>query len=211
MTYITHNSRFVSDLVRSARDGEYALPMFQRGFVWEVDDVLKLLDSILVGYPIGSLLTWERWGAHVRQVRNFQGVDKTQPRAALVLDGQQRIQALLTATAENSGYYYDVEQRGFVHDPSAQEGKTHIALHRLLCVADYLCWLQNTMQGGIDEVVITHMDEVMAKFRDARIGEVAIAWDADLAFARESFRRLNTTGKSFSEQDVFACLEETAA
>ena len=30
------------------------------------------------------------------------------------------------------------------------------------------------------------------------------------AFARESFRRLNTTGKSFSERDVFACLGETA-
>lgn len=211
MTYITHNSQFITDLVRAARDGEYALPMFQRGFVWEVDDVLKLLDSILVGYPIGSLLTWERWGAHVRQVRNFQGVDKTQPRAALVLDGQQRIQALLTATAENSGYYYDVEQRGFVHDPSAQEGKTRVALRRFLCVADYLCWLQRTMRTEIDGAVVEHMDEVMAKFRDARVGQVVIAWDADLAFAREAFRRLNTTGKSFSEQDVFVCLEETAA
>lgn len=211
MAYITHNSRFVFDLVRAVRDGEYALPLFQRDFVWEVSDVLKLLDSILVGYPIGSLLTWQRWSAHVRQVRSFRGVKETRPDAALVLDGQQRIQALLVATAEDGGYYYDIPTRGFVYDPSAREDKTRLSVSRFLRTTAFMRWLQAHMRAEIDGEVVHHLDEVMGKFRDARIGEVAIAWDADLAFARESFRRLNTTGRSFSEQDVFACLEETAA
>ncbi len=211
MAFITHSSRFIYDLTRSVREGEYALPLFQRDFVWGVEDVLKLLDSILVGYPIGSILTWQRWSKHVRQVRSFRGVKETRPDAALVLDGQQRIQALLVATDEGSSYYYDIPTRTFRHDPSGEESKDRISVSRFLRVTSFMRWLQTHMKAEIDGDIVHHMDDVMGKFRDARIGEVVIAWDADLAFARESFRRLNTTGKSFNEQDVFACLEAPSA
>lgn len=204
MTYIYHSSKFINELVRSAQQGEYALPTFQRDFVWDVQDVLKLLDSILVGYPLGSLLTWERWGKHVREVRSFKGVEVVRPDASLVLDGQQRIQSLLIATAEGSGYYYDVEARGFVYSLAPPVDRLLLPVHMLSNLMAFMRWIRRDL--GDD--VIHHLDEVVGKFRDARIGEVVIAWDADLAFARESFRRLNTTGKSFSEQDVFDCLGE---
>ena len=39
--------------------GNYALPKFQRGYVWNRDQVRKMMNSLYRGYPIGGLLIWE--------------------------------------------------------------------------------------------------------------------------------------------------------
>ena len=36
--------------------GSYAMPVFQRGYVWNRDQVRKLMNSLYRGYPIGQLL-----------------------------------------------------------------------------------------------------------------------------------------------------------
>ncbi len=46
------------DLVREIETGLVKIPAFQRDFVWELKDVVDLLDSIYRGYPIGSFLSW---------------------------------------------------------------------------------------------------------------------------------------------------------
>lgn len=102
--YVSHGSFFFSDLVRSARRGEFVLPAFQRGFVWDQSDILKLLDSMWRGYPIGTVLLWENWRGKARAVRPFRGCSEPSRFAPLILDGQQRIQALIEATAPVSGY-----------------------------------------------------------------------------------------------------------
>ncbi|WP_328708616.1 DUF262 domain-containing protein [Microbispora hainanensis] len=38
------------------RDGRLRIPSFQRSFRWDRDDVVRLFDSVLRGYPIGTLL-----------------------------------------------------------------------------------------------------------------------------------------------------------
>jgi hypothetical protein len=35
------------------------LPEFQRGYVWNRDQVRELMRSLYRGYPVGGLLTWE--------------------------------------------------------------------------------------------------------------------------------------------------------
>jgi hypothetical protein len=39
--------------------GEVKIPQFQRPFVWNEDQALRLLDSIASHYPVGSLLLWK--------------------------------------------------------------------------------------------------------------------------------------------------------
>ena len=71
--------------------GRYALPEFQRGYVWNRDQVRKLMYALYRGYPIGSLLVWltSADGSIVR------GGDSTAPGIVnLILDGQQRITTL---------------------------------------------------------------------------------------------------------------------
>ncbi|MBE2190265.1 MAG: DUF262 domain-containing protein, partial [Candidatus Kapabacteria bacterium] len=71
--------------------GTFALPEFQRGYVWNRDQVRKMITSLYKGYPIGSLLVWttKTDGATVRgDGAVYPGTVK------LILDGQQRITSL---------------------------------------------------------------------------------------------------------------------
>jgi hypothetical protein len=84
----------LSRLVERVNGGEIKIPKFQRGFVWQRPAVLALLESILEGYPIGSLLFW-RTEQKLKSERNIQGFvlpptpDKYPTN--YVLDGQQRM------------------------------------------------------------------------------------------------------------------------
>jgi len=50
----------IDDLLRDAKSGKIKIPIFQREFKWDANDRIKLLDSVYRGYPIGSLLFWEK-------------------------------------------------------------------------------------------------------------------------------------------------------
>jgi len=49
----------ISQLLNEIRDGQIVLPDLQRDFVWDSDQIRMLFDSIMRGYPFGSLLLWE--------------------------------------------------------------------------------------------------------------------------------------------------------
>ena len=59
----------VSTILDQIDDGAIALPVFQRGYVWNRDQVRGLLESLYRRHPVGSLLTWvtkpiPRWDVH---------------------------------------------------------------------------------------------------------------------------------------------------
>ena len=87
----------LSRLVERVNAGEIKIPKFQRGFVWQRSQVLSLLESILQGYPIGSLLFW-RTESRLKSERDIQGFalpptpDKYPTN--YVLDGQQRLTSI---------------------------------------------------------------------------------------------------------------------
>jgi hypothetical protein len=71
--------------------GTILLPEFQRGYVWNRDQVRGLMRSLYRGYPVGALLVWETQadpGAVRGTSRGLGGVRQ------LLLDGQQRVTSL---------------------------------------------------------------------------------------------------------------------
>lgn len=79
-------------LVDEIERDQIALPDLQRPFVWEDTKVRDLLDSLFVGFPVGTLVFWQASGdTDARMV----GSDKDSSRATtLVIDGQQRLTSL---------------------------------------------------------------------------------------------------------------------
>jgi hypothetical protein len=88
---------------------EYVLPAIQREFVWKPDQIIRLFDSLLKGFPIGSFLLWElraeNKGAYqfYNFIQRYHERDSTHnPKADLsgvgdvtaILDGQQRLTSL---------------------------------------------------------------------------------------------------------------------
>lgn len=73
--------------------GGIALPQFQRGYVWNREQVRKLMASLYQGHPVGSLLVWDTRTEQVTsQIKG--GGPIRQGLVKLLLDGQQRITSL---------------------------------------------------------------------------------------------------------------------
>jgi uncharacterized protein with ParB-like and HNH nuclease domain len=96
MEYQHYSIRKILDSVIS---GEIRIPAFQRGFVWEMDRVAHLLDSMYKGYPFGSLLFW-RTKQQLETERKLGTFQLPPPQSEYpidyVLDGQQRLTSIFT-------------------------------------------------------------------------------------------------------------------
>ena len=73
--------------------GSIALPEFQRGYVWNRDQVRNLMTSLYRGHPVGSLLVWETQTEQVTDHARGDG-NLSAGTVKLLLDGQQRITSL---------------------------------------------------------------------------------------------------------------------
>lgn len=87
---------------------EYVLPAIQREFVWKPDQIQRLFDSLMQGYPFGTFLLWRVEAANAARYRFYDFVrdyhERDNPhcpqlplqhsRVTAVLDGQQRLTAL---------------------------------------------------------------------------------------------------------------------
>lgn len=56
---LEHRFYTIYDAVKNIKNGKWVIPSFQRSYVWRKDQVEKLWDSILTGYPISTFLFWE--------------------------------------------------------------------------------------------------------------------------------------------------------
>jgi hypothetical protein len=110
----------IYQLINEIDSKEIVLPAIQRDFVWDVDRIRLLFDSIMRGYPVGIILLWETYQpiqfryfdshftADVLHKFHDNSGDK---RMKLVLDGQQRLSSIYVALKgrhENRGLYLDV-------------------------------------------------------------------------------------------------------
>ncbi|PRQ09544.1 DUF262 domain-containing protein [Enhygromyxa salina] len=88
---------------------EFVLPAIQREFVWETEQIGRLFDSLMRGYPFGSFLFWRVEKESTQEYAFYQFVTNYHKRDAphcppislsgsdavtAVLDGQQRLTAL---------------------------------------------------------------------------------------------------------------------
>lgn len=54
MSRLIDNSIIIYEALQNIKDGKYVMPAFQRQFVWGIEQIEKLWDSILLDYPIGK-------------------------------------------------------------------------------------------------------------------------------------------------------------
>jgi hypothetical protein len=67
-----YESMTIAEAIRRIQANEIALPLLQRNFVWDIDRITKLFDSILQGYPISSMLFWQVPPAALKSVQMYE-------------------------------------------------------------------------------------------------------------------------------------------
>ncbi|ABW66056.1 GmrSD restriction endonuclease domain-containing protein [Desulfosudis oleivorans] len=94
----------ISTILDHIDSGHMALPEFQRGYVWNRDQVRALFDSLYRRHPVGGLLVWateSRSATHRGDGPLAAGVVK------LLLDGQQRMTTLYGVARGKPPKFFD--------------------------------------------------------------------------------------------------------
>src|SRR6188768_912448 len=96
----------IKEALQAIHQTKFVLPAIQREFVWKPDQIARLFDSLMQGYPFGTFLYWKvdkansgkykfygfvrdyhaRDNPHCPEFPGFHDTDLT-----AVLDGQQRL------------------------------------------------------------------------------------------------------------------------
>ena len=104
-----HEVKSIQNLLNEIGHGEILLPEFQRGYVWNRDQVRGLMQSLYRKHPTGHLLTWRTYKPSL--VRGSQS-----PRdghSLLLLDGQQRLTTLYVLFKGEAPLFYEGESLYF--------------------------------------------------------------------------------------------------
>ena len=87
-----NGQRSIASLISEIEREVIALPDLQRPFVWEDTKVRDLLNSLFVGFPVGTLVFW-----HTSDDKDARALGAKRPglrATTLVIDGQQRLTSL---------------------------------------------------------------------------------------------------------------------
>jgi Protein of unknown function DUF262 len=100
----------VSTVLDHIDSGHMALPEFQRGYVWNSDQVRKLFTSLYLRRPVGGLLVW----ATESKTATHRG-DEPLPAGVvkLLLDGQQRMTSLYGGARGKPPRFFDGNANAF--------------------------------------------------------------------------------------------------
>ena len=142
-----NNSYPLHRLLHMAEAGQVAIPNIQRPYVWSPAQLARYMDSLMHGWPCGSLLLWHtsrekqnifgsRQFAHLHCTPGASPEEELPQEAAgyeyLILDGQQRLQSLVLAlSAKAEGYCATTYE--WRRDMGNTGGRRTEAETRLLC------------------------------------------------------------------------------
>ena len=82
----------ISAILGLIKANDIAIPEIQRPFVWKSKQVRDLMDSLYKGYPVGYIILWKNPNVKLKDGTISAG-------KKVLIDGQQRVTALMTALA----------------------------------------------------------------------------------------------------------------
>ena len=209
----------ISTVLDHIDSGHMALPEFQRGYVWNRDQVRGLLDSLYRKHPIGGLLVWateSKSAMHRGDGPLAAGVVK------LLLDGQQRMTSLYGIVRGKPPKFFDGNAQTFTGLRFHLETETFAFYQPLKMQGDPL-WIDLTElmrkgTGGLGEMV-TNLSQIPALAPkvgeyvgrlsrllgivdiDLHVEEVTGA-DKSIDVVVDIFNRVNSGGTKLSKGDL---------
>ena len=221
---------FLGNLVERVAAGKIRIPRFQRAFVWKQPDLSALLDSVLRGFPIGSILVWDtdkdiESPLRIGPIKISSRPDGT---VGYILDGQQRVSTLAGTLRLTDGMdsivdqidwrvYYDLDEQTFVdhrraaknlNEPAKYPDPRYFPARSLLNTAEFFEACRRIQERVDDERRprwLNEADRLASAFRDYQLPLISIR-EADLESAVTVFARLNRTGRKMAADELVSAL-----
>ncbi len=212
-------------ILAEVKSGDLVIPQFQRPFVWDDDRRLSLLDSIVAGMPIGSLLVWRTNKRDLKTYPRIGGISLTSPGALgekinYLIDGHQRVSTLFGAlysgerasSSEEDGtrwpLYYELgaKDRPAFRVPPRKgiTPKNWLPLDIVLDGEKLFDFNQALRTQRLHDLA-KEAERLANIFRDYIIPIVPLVTD-DLNVVTEAFVRINSQGKGMSEAHMLRAL-----
>jgi len=200
----------IEELVQKVKIGDIKLPKFQRPFVWKKTDILKLLDSIYQGYPIGSILLWLT-KQHLSSENKIGDLTINQRAEEYptnyLLDGQQRISSLCGAIywdGKNKksiwNIVFNVKTEEFLY-PDGEDKIEYFPLNKLIETIDFLDQCKRFEASENRELYLKNATKLLNSIKDYKIASVTIG-DMELDEVAPIFERINSTGRQLTMVDL---------
>jgi hypothetical protein len=209
----------ISTILDHIDSGHMALPEFQRGYVWNRDQVRGLFDSLYRRHPVGGLLVWateSKTAAHRGDEKLAAGIVK------LLLDGQQRITSLYGVVRGKQPKFFDGSAQAFTGLRFHLDAES-FAFYQPVKMQDDPLWIDVTElmkkgTAGLGEFVarLSAQSEHIARVGDyvGRLSRLLGITDVDLYVEEvtgadktldvvvDIFNRVNSGGTKLSKGDL---------
>lgn len=214
----TTTSMSISAILGLIKANDIAIPEIQRPFVWKSKQVRDLLDSLYRGFPVGYIIIWKNPNVKLKDGTISSG-------KKVLIDGQQRITALMTAIAGREIYNneYKLERVKIAFNPiAALSGEDEAELFAVQTPAHLKSkhWIpdiaeifsdQFNMFEFITEYCATNSDitpkqlsSVITKLNDIRsqsIGIIELSETLEIDIVTDIFVRINSKGTTLNQGD----------
>lgn len=204
----------VSSILGYIEAGDIAIPEIQRPFVWKGRQVRDLVDSLYNGYPTGYLIIWQNPDVKLKDGREAVG-------KKVLIDGQQRITALMTAIA---GYKiltesYEEKTIRIAFNPLAKDDESKFAVTTPAHVKSSF-WIPDIAEvfkpdfdsyefvdeyaeknPGVSKKEVNQQITKLLNIKSCQIGAILLVPQLDISEVTEIFVRINSQGKRLNEAD----------
>lgn len=209
---ITHYT--VNSILSFIESNIIAIPEIQRPFVWKAKQVRDLIDSLYNGYPTGYLIIWQN--PEVKLKNGGSAIGKK-----VLIDGQQRVTALMTAIAGKAVLNDEFEEvkikiafNPIAADESSRfEVQTPIHLRTKHWIPDIsvlfnrdtsiFSFIKNYIESNPEvnaEFVAEEINKVI-NIKNSLLGSIELVPKLDIKEVTEIFVRINSQGKRLNESD----------
>lgn len=116
---MSYQDKTIKDIIQDISGNKIYLPAIQRKFVWDIEQITDLFDSVMKGYPIGTFLFWKLQGDDIKPYTFYSFIlhydirkpfnektaePETKDEILAVLDGQQRLSSMYVALQGSYAY-----------------------------------------------------------------------------------------------------------
>lgn len=208
----------ISQILGLIEANDIAIPEIQRPFVWRRSQVRDLMDSLYKGYPTGYIIIWKNPSVKLKDGTMSQG-------KKVLIDGQQRITALMTAIAGKKIVFDDYSEgrikisfdpiAALSDNPDAElfavQTPAHLKSKRWIPdiaeifksdFSNYRFIKQYVIDNpGVEEDAVHEVIESLKNLQHCNIGVIELDASLDIDIVTDIFIRINSKGTALSQGD----------